>query len=426
MKRNLFVLLMTLCLLFSLATFFVSADENGSMAVIFEESFEEYEKNINVSSTTMPNFFVCDYNSIGDGIINVQEDASGNLYLFSHVFTQIYCATPVVGAYEFSLDILEAQGSVQTGVFVRAPKTTAAFYEGDGHPDTSVGQSGLFLYTRGGQLGVNVKTYDEQAAETARLKNNTVTFPLPAGASYPYNLRVTDTGSEMTIYVNDTLMCYITLADPGHVYDKHESEGKCFGSAKLYDAEGNEKGTYTHPLLSSDGSIMGWTTRAANMAVDNVRVKANPSYQTILAINKLPAKVTDKNVEDAKELVAEARALYDALSDAGKALVINYSKLTKAEDGILAIEAVTETPTEPPTEEPTDAPTDAPIDAPTDSVTETPTETLASEQRSEAETEATVPVIVEVEDSLAVWILAAVMLIAVGITAGYITVKVRK
>ena len=441
MIRKLLALLLALCLTaggFTLVA--LAAEGDDDLILIFEESFEEYEADVNVSSTLMPNFFINDANAIGDGYIKVIEAANGNLYLQSHVFTQVYSATPIVGAYEFSLDIHEAQGSVQTGVFVRASKTEAAYYEADGHPDTSTGRAGLFLYTRNNGLGVNVKTYDEKAESTACLQNNTVVFPLPEGASYPYNLHVKDTGSEIAISINGTLICRVTYSAPGKVYsNQHGSEGKFFGTAKLYDAEGNEKGSYTDPLLSSDGSYIGWTTRAANMSVDNVTVKVEAAYQTLLAIGKLPSKVTEKNMEDVKEIAAEARALYDALPEDKKALVINYGKLTKAEESIAAIEnateAPTETPTEPPTEdptqevtEPTDTPTeevtDGKTEAPTDGSTEAPTD---PEDTTEAPTGGEdQPEVRIMDDSLWIWILIAIMIVAVCAAAGFITVKVRK
>lgn len=436
MIKKLLALLLALCLMtggFTLVA--LAADGDGDLILIFEENFEEYQKDVNVSSTLMPNFFINDANSIGDGYIKVQEAASGNLYLQSHVFTQIYSATPIVGAYEFSLDIHEAQGSVQTGVFIRASKTDAPYYEADGHPDTSTGRAGLFLYTRGSELGVNVKTYDAAAENTSCLQNNTVVFPLPEGASYPYNLCVKDSGSEIVISINGSLICRVTFADPGQVYGSHESEGKFFGSAKLFDAEGKELASYANPLLSSDGSYVGWTTRAANMSVDNVTVKVEAAYQTLLAIGKLPSKVTEKNMEDVKEIAAEARALYDALPEDKKALVINYGKLTKAEESIAAIENVTEAPTEPPTEapteevtEPTDTPaeevTDGKTEAPTDKSTEAPTDPEdITEAPADGEDQPEVRIM---DDSLWIWILIAIMIVAVCAAAGFITVKVRK
>lgn len=433
MIKKLLALLLALCLTaggFTLLALAADGDDDG-LILIFEENFEEYEQDVNASSTLMPNFFVCDANAIGDGYIKVQEATDGNLYLQSHVFTQIYSATPIVGAYEFSLDIHEAQGTAQTGLFIRAPKTNAAFYEGDGHPDTSVCQGGLFIYTHSTSIGVNVKTYDAAASTTAYLQNNTVTFNLPDGVSYPYNLRFVDSGSEIAIYTGDTLICRVTYSDPGQVYDKHESEGKFYGAAKLYDAEGNEKGSYTNPLMSSDASYVGWTTRVANMSVDNVTVKVEAAYQVLLAIGELPSKVTEKNVANAKEIAEEARAMYDALPEDKKALVVNYGKLTKAEESIEAIENATEEPTEAPTD-PVETPTEEvtaeettadPAETPTEEITDPVTEAPAEDTTAANEDTAEVKV---VDDSLTVSILIAVMIVAVCAAAGFITVKVRK
>ena len=288
---------------------------------------------------------------------------------------------------------------------------------------------GLFIYTYSSSIGVNVKTYDAAASGTSYLQNNTVTFNLPQGTAYPYNLRFVDSGSEIAIYVSDTLICRVTYSDPGQVYDRHESEGKFFGSAKLYDAEGNEKGSYTDPLMSSDSPYIGWTTRAANMGVDNITVKAEAAYQALLAINKLPTKVTEKNIESAKEIAEEARALYDALPEDKKALVINYGKLTKAEESISAIENATEAPTEPPTEAPTEAPTDEvtePTDTPTEEVTDGKTEAPTDPVTEETTEELTGCEVCTVDDSLAIWILIAIMIVAVCGAAGFITIKVRK
>ena len=448
MIKKLLALLLAVCLMaggFTLLA--LAADGDNGLVLIFEENFEEYEKDVNVSSTLMPNFFVCDANAIGDGVINVQETNTGNLYLWSHVFSQVYAGTPIVGAYEFSLDILEAQGRAQTGLFIRAPKTSAAYYEADGHPETSVCQGGLFIYTYSTSIGVNVKTYDPAASGTSHLQNNTVTFNLPSGVSYPYNLRFVDSGSEVAIYTGETLICRVTYADPGQVYDKHESEGKFYGSAKLFDAQGNEKGSYTNPLMSSDGSYIGWTTRAANMSVDNVSVKVEPSFVTLLAINEIPTKVTDKNLEEAKELAAAARELYEALPEDKKALVINYQKLTKAENAITemenATEAPTEAPTEPVTEPVTEAPTD-PSEVPTEETptepSETPTEpsetptdtpTTPAEDDTPADNEDTLggdddTEVKVIDDSLWIWILVAVMIVAICGAAAYITVETRK
>ena len=279
--------------------------------IIFEEDFESYEQEIFAASTKMTDFFTCDANSIGDGYIKVKKDGEENRYLHSYVFTEVHNTTPIVGAYEFSLDVLDAKGSYSSGVFVRGVKMKAAFYESDGHPHASMSQTGLLIYPRPDELRVNVKTYDESWDENAAyLQNNVQSFALPNGVTYPYNLRVSDSGSDISIFVNDTLVCRIALSSPGKTYEKHESEVGYFGSATVYDDKGGELASYADTLLCSDNALFGWATRSSEMRVDHVRVKVGSVQKTILEIEKIPAQIHAGNVQTAKELVATA--LYDS------------------------------------------------------------------------------------------------------------------
>lgn len=79
--KKIFALVLSVFLLAGMFLILAVADESADeqFITIFEENFEDYENNVNVSSTLMPNFFVCDYNAIGDGVIHVQETANGNL-----------------------------------------------------------------------------------------------------------------------------------------------------------------------------------------------------------------------------------------------------------------------------------------------------------------------------------------------------------
>lgn len=97
-----------------------SAEEG--MKVAFEESFDDYENGVNATATRLSDYFNVEANAIGDGFVKVEEDGNtGNLYLMSHVFTQIYTREPIKGAYEMSFTTYEMQGGFQSGVFFRAP-----------------------------------------------------------------------------------------------------------------------------------------------------------------------------------------------------------------------------------------------------------------------------------------------------------------
>ena len=321
--------------------FAVMADTGASsdgLTLVFEDNFDSYGKETAIAGTSVKDFFNSEANPVGNSFIRVVQDEGGNWYLKSVVFTEIFNAIPIVGSYAFSLDILGAGGAVSSGVFVRGLDTAPAFYEADSYPDASTTRSGLMLYPRADKLGVNVKTYDpNRTADNAFLKNNTVMFDLPAGVTYPYTLKVTDTSEEIAVYVNDTLICRITLSDPGKTYEKHDSDETCYGSAKLYAADGRELASYTDTLLDCDGALFGWATRASDISVDNVRVWIGKAQQTVQAIGKIPTTVTAANLNKATELATAARALYDSLSDAEKELIVNYDKLIDTETAIKAV-----------------------------------------------------------------------------------------
>ena len=418
MKKVLVLLLSVILAAGGIFTVSAASETNG-LEVIFEEDFESYEKNVTVNSTSMSNVFVCEFNAIGDGTICVNESSDGNLYLFSHVFTQIYIDTPIIGAYEFSLDVIEAQGKLQSGILVRAPKTEAAYYEGDGYPDTSTCLSGLFINPHSDSINVNIKTYNANAASTSYINNNMKEFRLPSGVKYPYSLKIQDDGEIIKIFCGGELICSIAMSEPGKTYENHQATAPCFGKAVLYDASGAELASYTDPLLQSDGSTVGWATRAANMCVDNVKLSADKTYGALLAINVVPAKVTKKNLSDAAAKVSRARELYDALTEEQKALIPNVERLIKAEAAVKELTPATTEQKEVPTERLTE-----PLGEPA-TVTETEPVPEKTAEAAEAATEGGVEVVVT-DDSLAVWILIAVMIALVFATAGFVIVKTRK
>lgn len=423
MKKFIVLLLSVIFIAGGLVTVSSAVEENR-LDPIYEEDFESYEKGVNVSSTSASGVFVCEYNSIGDGLISVNEESDGNLYLLSHVFTQIYIDTPIVGAYEFSLDVLEAQGRLQSGILVRAPKTEAAYYEGDGYPDTSTCLSGLFITPHAGSIGVNIKTYNANAASTSYIDNNLTEFQLPSGVKFPYNVKIKDDTEKIELYCGGELICSVVMSGPGKTYENHQAASPCFGKAVLYDTTGAEIASYSDPLLQSDGSIIGWTTRASNMAVDNVRLFADKTYGVLLAVNAVPAKITKKNLSDAAAKAVRARELYDALSEDQKAFITNIERLVKAEAAIKELMPETTGPKEEPpaaTEEPAAVST---YEIPIDTV---PAKTHPEETGTKAAVTAEeVTEINIIDDSLTVWILIAVMIALIFATAGFVIVKTRK
>lgn len=360
-----------------------SAEEG--MKVAFEESFDDYEDGVNATATRLSDYFNVEANAIGDGFVKVEEDGkTGNLYLLSHVFTHVYTREPIKGTYEMSFTTYEMQDGFQSGVFFRAPLcSTAAYYEGDaGDPenDTSTGLSGIWLAVYENRMVVTVKAYDENTPH--KVINHRFSFDLPKGTSYTDGIAVhiLDDGMIATVFVNEELICSIAFGEEtGRAWTQNgiDSAVKLLKKVTVLDAEGNELGTVSNTFVSAEESTIGWATRVANMKMDDICIL----------------------VEDVEETVTEA-------------------------------EPVTEAPTEQPTEAPTDAPTETPTEMSTDPETtpetDTPTETEAPAASDTTEETGSAASTSEPDDSLAIFILIAVMLVAIGVTAGIVVVNKRK
>lgn len=146
-----------------------------------------------------------------------------------------------------------------------------------------------------------------------------------------------------------------------------------FKTVTMLGADGAEILTASDTYVSATESTIGWATRVADMRIDNVRVLMQTAQETT------GAAVTDTEPESTGS-VSE----------------------TEPDSTASAAENVTT----------------APVPASTGSETEEETGTEAG---------TTAGIITEtVDDSLAIWIMVAVMLVAVGVTGGIVTAKKRR
>ncbi len=392
MKQRLLALFLLLTMALSVMTLMaMAADENeipDGYTVVLRENFDDYDADVDVKASRLPEYFTADANSIGDGYIKIQENTdNGNLHLMSHVFTQTYLTKGLKDGYVFSIDIFQVQGDKQCTLFLRAPSTGAAYYEADGHNGSSCCQTGINLYFRNDALEINVQSYD--AAEPGSIKYNLFSLKLPEGVHFNNGeayttLTVVDDNETIRIYVEGTHLATLVMGEGKRgQFGELKINDPCFKKITVKDASGAELGVVENTLVSSKESVVGWATRVANMIVDNV-VLALPS-------SSVPT------------------------------------------------EPATEAPTEPVTEPVTDTVTEANTAAPGADVTDTPdeatleTETPADEPSdgTEIDTAKTETPIgseetVVIGGDIIVCVLVAVMLAAVGGAAGYITVKVRR
>ncbi len=366
------------------ATLLTGAEE---LSVVLEESFDDYEADVNANATKLSEFFNVDANGIGDGYVKIIENReTGNLFLESHVFTQVTAKTPIKGAYEFSLTTYEMQGGHRAGVFFRAPACDCAYYEADaGDPDndTSTGRSGIWVYVYSDCVCVNVKAYD--SSKSAKVVNMYHNFPLPEGSSYSkgIELRIIDTGTDAQIIVDDALICSLVFSEEsGRNWRQNgiASSVKLLESVSMLNPDGTEVLTAEKTFVSAGESTIGWATRVANMSVDNVRVLTEAEEETTAA-----AETESETASETAALVTETETESASVVTEGNTTVQDSGQSDTA-DGNADVNTDTDTDTD----------TDAGV------VTGT------------------------VDDSLTIWILIAVMLVAVGVTAGIITVKKRQ
>ena len=129
MMRNFRIpaLLLILALCLSAIALIVGAEEAEEMVVVVDESFDDYDVDVNGAATKLNDYFSMEANAIGDGYIKVCEDDQGNLFLQSHVFTQTVLRKALTSPYIFSLTSSEMQGGHQAGVFLRAPSNKEAY-----------------------------------------------------------------------------------------------------------------------------------------------------------------------------------------------------------------------------------------------------------------------------------------------------------
>lgn len=400
MKQRLLALILVLTMaLTAMSLLTMAVDEDHipeGYTVVLNENFDDYDADADVKVSRLPEYFTADAISIGDGHIKIQENTeTGNLHLMSHVFTQTYLTKGLRDGYVFSIDVFSVQGDKQCTLFLRAPTTGAAYYEADGHEGNSCCQSGINFYFRNNALEMNVQSYD--AAEPGSIKYNLFSLKLPEGVHFNNGeayttLTVVDDNETIQIYVEGTHLATLVMEEGKRgQFGSLKINDPCFKKITVKDASGEELGVVENTLVSSKESVVGWATRVANMVVDNV-VLALPSAS-------------------------------------------------------VPTEAPTEAPTEPVTGNPAGTPgenvTDAPgqdtpgEDAPGEDATGAPggDGTVAPDEGTVAETETDIDKVEEPTDNqeqvviggdIIATSLVAVMLVVIGATAGYITVKVRK
>ncbi len=307
-------------------TVFAEEPAAPELEVLVDESFDDYAPGHDGKATLLKDHFIVDANQIGEGCVQVEEDASnGNLFLFSHVFTQVYSTTSLANGYTFSLDVFSTQGAQNCAVFARAPLIEGfPYYETDGYAG---GQSacvgGLVFNFQINSFSVNVKSFDASATANYGVKENMYTFNLPDGVIFNdgkvyTNFKIVDEVGEIQLYVEDALVGRIVLSGEkkGYAGDYFTAAtGTYYETAVVYDAAGNELGTVQDTLVQANDAVVGWATRVANMIVDNVYLAAPKSDETVPETEAPTAEATSPAPDTDADTEAPTHAASEDVTD---------------------------------------------------------------------------------------------------------------
>ncbi len=223
-------------------------------------------------------------------------------------YSDIRTWNDVEGPYEFSTDIrLTAYGD--TAVYMRGEMPGAYtpinpcnfninqifnYYEVDWYTQnggkiygkTSTAGSGIGIYPGENDITVRIKRYAEDGLGVA---SASYTFPYTESFSPSetgwLNLRCVDDDNKLSIYFNDTLMCYVKFENPGVTYESDGTGQEYYGKVTLCDVDGTEVLVVENTRVNSQGSQIAFAGRMQNFAIKNVHIQydsqtANGSVNT--------------------------------------------------------------------------------------------------------------------------------------------------
>ena len=226
----------------------------------------------------------------GDG----SEGADGN-YVRMKGYSDLRTWSDIEGPYEISVNLHMVEFG-NCAVYIRGEMPGALapinpknfntvqvfnYYEWDWYAEnggstfggSSTAGSGIGIYPTEKNLVVRIKRY---APDGLTVASASYTFSYPEGLDDPtdswMNLRCVDDEETVTIYINDHLLCTVSLEEPGVTYESDGTGQAYYGRAILYDAEGTEVLTVENTRLNSTGSQLALTTRNQVFEFDNVHI----------------------------------------------------------------------------------------------------------------------------------------------------------
>lgn len=268
--------------------FALSAGVSALTAV--EEDFDSANPGDDLASLdNMYGFFEWN-NATNESVCELVKDNGGTALKIagaSELFTLDY----IPAEYVFDLDIKPKKDDGMVNIFVRGdmpgalvklnPKNAGimqsfTYFEWDwyaengGRGRSGVGGSGAVISLTGAGFTLKIKKYANDGLTIASTQFNIKTDPVDVNAYN--NVKITDTGREIRIYLNGKLGAYIMLSEDTVVYESDGTNIEYYKSAEVFDAKGESLGRVEDTRLHYKGSQLALGGRFATFFVDNLKL----------------------------------------------------------------------------------------------------------------------------------------------------------
>lgn len=210
--------------------------------------------------------------------------------------------------YVFSLDIQIPKPSNMINIFVRGempgamqkknPRNrdvmqTFYYYEWDwykengGNGGSYPGGSGLAICPNESRVDLIVKKYAPDSLTVASDRYY-VDYPGNVDVKEHINIKVTDDGRRMNVYMNGSLTAYLELSAEKTSYESDGTNVDYYKRAEVFDASGKSLGATENTRLHYDGSQLAVGTRNETAFIDEFKIYYGDGAIEAFESGKLP------------------------------------------------------------------------------------------------------------------------------------------
>ena len=277
---------MVLCLVFCFALSY-----NAAALTVIEEDFEAAYVGDDLAS--IDNMY-CYYewnNATGDSACDIIRDHGGNALMISGA-SDLFTIDYIPSEYVFSLDIKPMKDNGMVNIFVRGdmpgaltkinPKNAGInqgfpYYEWDWYRENGGGQgasgcggSGVIISLNKSGLNIKIKKYVTDGLTITSSPFNVKTGSVDIEAYN--NVKITDTGKRIDVYLNGSPAAYIDLSDESVVYETDGTNMEYYKTAAVHAANGELLGEVENTRLHYNGSQLAVAGRFEKFYIDNIKI----------------------------------------------------------------------------------------------------------------------------------------------------------